>query len=350
MNVANQSMADRLRAQGPLLIAGNRGGTHIGESLLRAAETQALKAQLLESSSAYEAPRFVRAFFWRWRDRTGLHFRRYQNQLLASAEALGATTLIATGSGPITAATLQTLRARGVRCLNFSTDDPWNPVHRSRWALEALPHYDCVYTPRQANLAEFQAIGATVRYLPFGYDPKHCQIDAALAKQTPAYELLFVGGADADRKQFMRELLRGGARPSIVGDYWQKSPEFAEFALGMRPPEVLAALTANAAICLILVRRANRDGHVMRSLEAAGTGACLLVEDTPEHRALFGADGEQVRYFTTATEAAQRAQELLADRTQREALRSRLKLSMQQSAHTYRDRLETMLLNTSPAS
>ena len=53
-----------------------------------------------------------------------------------------------------------------------------------------------------------------------------------------------------------------------------------------------------AKVNLCLVRRAKRDGHVMRSFEIAAVGGCMLAQDTDEHREIFGPEGEAVRLFS----------------------------------------------------
>src|SRR4051794_8547867 len=83
----------------------------------------------------------------------------------------GPALLIATGAAPLTRSALRRLRGRGVACVNYATDDPWNKAMRAPWHLRALPEYDTVFTPRSANLNCFREIGcAAVHYLPFGYD------------------------------------------------------------------------------------------------------------------------------------------------------------------------------------
>src|SRR6516165_7140478 len=110
-------------------------------------------------------------------------------------------------------------------------------------------------------------------------------------------------------------------------------------ALGHRAPEALCALTVAAKVDLCLVRRANRDGHVMRSFEIAALGGCMLAEDTTEHREIFGPDGEAVVYFRTAREAAERARAVLADPAERARLSAASRARISSGAHTYRDRL-----------
>jgi spore maturation protein CgeB len=94
---------------------------------------------------------------------------------------------------------------------------------------------------------------------------------------------------------------------------------------------------------LCLVRRANRDGHVMRSFEIAAAGGCMLAQDSGEHREIFGPEGEAVIYFRDAKEAAQRARALLRDSFERKRLAAVLHRRIVGGAHTYAHRLATML-------
>ena len=66
---------------------------------------------------------------------------------------------------------LRALHALGVVCINYSTDDPWNPTQLAHWYLRALPAYNTVFTTRRSNLDEIRRLGcADVHYLPFAYD------------------------------------------------------------------------------------------------------------------------------------------------------------------------------------
>jgi spore maturation protein CgeB len=102
-------------------------------------------------------------------------------------------------------------------------------------------------------------------------------------------------------------------------------------------------LTRAARINLCLVRRLNRDGHVMRSLEAAALGACMLVEDTDEHRDLFGPEGEAVCYFRSAADASLAARRLVADPREIARLAESAWRKVTTGAHTYGDRLAAMV-------
>jgi spore maturation protein CgeB len=324
-------------------ILGAFGGTHIGASFLRGTVDLGIETVKLDDRDADCGNRFLRALLWRFADRRPLHLNRFSAEVIARCAEAMPDVLIATGMAPLTGAALRRLRAIGIVCVNYSTDDPWNPVLRASWHLRVLPEYDVVFTTRRANIESFAEIGCgEVHYLPFGYDEwLFCR--RARALDGPAPDVLFVGGADRDRVTFMSNFLRTGPRVTLVGGYWERFPAMRPYALGHQAPEALCALTAAAKVNLCLVRRTNRDGHVMRSFEIAALGGCMLAEDTFEHREILGEDGEAVVYFRTPQEAAERARSLLADPAECARLSVAVRARISRGAHTYRDRLVSIL-------
>ena len=325
-----------------LAIVGGFDGTHVGGSLWRAATHLGIDAAKFDVGNA-SGNRILRAALWRFGDRRLPGMHRFSKSLVAACKQSTPEILIATGAAPLTAAALRTLRAMGIVCVNYSTDDPWNPALRAFWHLRSLPQYDAVFTTRRANIGGFADIGCgNVHYLPFGYDEwLSCRRPGS--SEAPAPEVLFAGGADRDRLEFMTEFLRTGPRIALVGRYWRRFPATRPYAFGQWDPEALCALTAAAKVNLCLVRRANRDGHVMRSFEIAALGGCMLAEDTAEHREIFGPDGDAVVYFRTPREAAERARSLLADPAERARLSEAVRARISCGGHTYRDRLTTIL-------
>jgi spore maturation protein CgeB len=82
----------------------------------------------------------------------------------------------------------------------------------------------------------------------------------------------------------------------------------------------------------------------MRTFEAAASGACMLAEDTPEHRSFFGPDGECVLYFNSAGRMIAQANRLLADGALRGLLAAAAHRRITaEGRHTYADRLRAML-------
>jgi spore maturation protein CgeB len=211
------------------------------------------------------------------------------------------------------------------------------------WAQRAIRVYDCVVSPRRANMGDLSALGCrSVKYVPFGYDPRHCfpesQVDPRLSS-----DVLFVGGADKDRARWIAPLLSLDIRVALYGSYWDRYPETRGKSRGQAAPDVIRRATAAAKIALCLVRRANRDGHVMRSIEIPAIGACMLAEDTEEHRALFGPDGESVMYFDSPEQMLERVTWLLDRPDERARLASAAHRLVTHGKHAYVDRLAAML-------
>jgi hypothetical protein len=330
-------MVDSVRPKA-LAIVGNEGATNVGESLRRAAISAGYQVHLFNSFEAAGGSRVIRALSWRV-DRKPPHLSWFSNMVVERCARSTLDFLIATGAAPLTAEALRRLRAAGITCVNYSTDDPWNPNLQASWYLRALPEYAAVFTTRRANIGDFRNLGCgEVHYLQFGYD-EWLWCRPSYDADGIAPEVLFVGGADRDRVAFMIEFMRGGPAIAFVGDYWERYPAMRARSLGHRPPDAVRALTKAARINLCLVRRANRDGHVMRSFEIAALGGCMLTEDTMEHRDVFGPDGETVVYFRTPAEAAERARALLADPGERVRLSKAVQARILSGAHTYRDRL-----------
>jgi hypothetical protein len=325
-----------------LAIVGRLGGTHIGESLHHAAVAAGHAVTFFDADDAFGGGALARALAWRAGHRP-VALERFSARVAETCVRERPDLLITTGAGNVSRRSLEAVRAAGVITANYSTDDPWNPSLAARWHQRALPAYDHIFTPRRANLDDFRRAGcASVRYLPFGYDERHAAPpDAA----TPRADLdvLFVGGADSDRVAFVRDMRRSGVAATLVGGYWDRYRDLRRRSLGMRTPDELRTLTAGAKVNLCLVRRANRDGHVMRSLEIGAIGGCTLAEDTAEHRLLFGPDGEAVVYFQGPADAAAKAEAMLADAAERRRLGAALLHRIAHGGHTYGDRLASIV-------
>jgi spore maturation protein CgeB len=255
--------------------------------------------------------------------------------------------LLATGLAPLTAEAIDEIRALGAACLNYLTDDPWNPHHRTPWFLRALPRYDRVFSPRQANLADLRAASCpAVAYLPFAYHPELHRPEEPGGEEEHrrlACDVLFVGGSDSDRLPWITRLISAGLDVALYGGYWERDRATRQYSRGHADPATVRKATAAAKVALCLVRQANRDGHVMRTFEIAAMRGCMLAEDTAEHRQLLGEEGEAVLYFNSPDEMVVKARWLLDNPEERRRLAGALYQRVTGGCNTYRDRLKTML-------
>jgi spore maturation protein CgeB len=271
---------------------------------------------------------------------------KFSEEVVRLCDKFRPRAILTTGCAPVNRKALEAIGRAGISRLNFSTDDPWNPAFRARWFLDALPLYDTVFSARCANIADLEKLGRpTVRYMPFGFDPQLCYPERADAQEIGqlSADVLFVGGADRDRVPLIAALGKVAFSVALYGAYWKRFPETRRFCRGYADPNTLRKATGAAKIALCLVRRANRDGHVMRSFEIPAIGACMLTEDTEEHRQIFGADGESVVYFRSVAEMIEKARWLLERPAERQRLAAAAHARIVEGRNTYQDRLAEML-------
>lgn len=322
-----------------VLIVGEPGEVHVGRHLRVAAEQLGVAADLVDVSAAYGGGKILSKLLWLW-DRRPWSWHRFSRQVVIASQRFRPSVVIASGVCPLDAQAVLAMQRQGARVVNYSTDDPFNPAHRAQWFLRVLPKYDAVYTPRRANRDDLVRVGCqTVHYLPFAYAPDQHSRETGAANHSA--DVVFVGGADAERVELVSPLIDAGISMALYGGYWERYEATRAAYRGFAGADSIRRITASAKVCLILVRRANRDGHVMRSFEAAACGACLLVEDTAEHREIFA---DTVTYFTTPDDMVTQARALLNDpeRRRRSAEASHQRVAIE-GRNTYADRLQQIL-------
>jgi hypothetical protein len=272
-----------------------------------------------------------------------IQLTRFSRKVLALVEQDRPKMVLTTGMAPLDSSSLKKIGSMSVRTVNYSTDDPWNPAHRAGWFLRALPNYDHVFSTRKANLEDFAALGVKASHLPFGYDPELYYPDSGSGIPDSGSEepnVFLAGGGDEDRYPLVKALQKAGIGMSLWGGYWEKAGLLSG---GFLDAAGIRREVARCMVSLILVRRANRDGSAMRSFEIPACGACGVAEDSDEHRAMFGTDGEAVLYFRTPEELVRRVKEAFGNLELRAKLRANAHRAITGKPNTYVDRLKTIL-------
>lgn len=328
-----------------LVIVGNSEVFHVGAMLRRSAVALGLETTLFDTRSAFQAAWVVRQVNWRLRGHYPSQLRRFDKELIALCHTFRPDLVLVTGLVPPSASALTTIRQMGIPCANYLTDDPWNPAHRAGWFLEALPNYGLIFSPRRANLPDLEQAGCRAEYIPFAFDPALHYPEAPPSDIASGLEcdMLFYGGADQDRVALIAGVIAAGINTHLYGSYWDRYPQTRRAARGMADLRMLRWAVNRAKVTLCLVRRANRDGHVMRTFEAAAMGACLLVEDTLEHREIYGPEGDTVLYFRTVEDVIDKTRYLLDHPADRARLIAGAQRQVVHSGNTYASRLMVML-------
>jgi spore maturation protein CgeB len=335
-----------------ILIVGLCNGTHIGNAFFNAAKLAYLNPRFIDSELAYKSPKWLKQINWHLRGKYPSQLGRFSKKIVQECYNFQPELILASGIAPINPQALIHIGKRGIKRINFLTDDPWNPSHYAPWFLKALPYYDIIFSPRRSNIDDIIQAGChNVQYLPFGYDPELFYSPIEPSKQLTNSgeqsqyigDVVFAGGADQERVAYISALIRSGIKVNLYGAYWERYPETKTHTRGIADTQTLRFAIKGAKISLCLVRKANRDGHCMRTFEVPAVGACMLTEDTQEHREIFGEEGKAVVYFKTISEMVEKARWLLNNDIERQRLAQNAHLLITQGQHTYKNRLETIL-------
>jgi spore maturation protein CgeB len=329
-----------------LLIVGRDNGTNLAFAFKKIANKLGVTPTLIDCQDAYNAPFFIRKINWYFNGKYPTKMRQFNKGIVDSCLQHNFKYLLATGIVPISQEALKSMGRLGVIRINFLTDDPWNAAHHSPRFFKALPEYDVIFSPRRAMVDDLRKLGCRrVEYLPFGYDPDlfYSEPLDSLTLNSTVPDIMFAGGADRDRIPYISALIKAGFNVDLYGSYWERYPETKHSTKGQADAITVRRAIQSAKIALCLVRRANRDGHCMRTFEVPAVGTCMLTEDTSEHREIFGQEGEAVVYFRNLTEMVQKTRWLLDNEEQRQILARNAHLLITQGQHTYQDRLNTML-------
>lgn len=312
------------------------------------AQDLGLEAKLVDSRLASVDSVWRRRLAWHVFGHRPPALKSFNRHLLDTCSAFRPDVVITTGIAPVTAVLLSALKKNGAVLINYQTDDPWNPSNRARHFWPALLKYDWVFSPRHASIPDLKAFGCRrVEYLPFAYNPRVHYIEAPPSDEIASRyqcDVAIIGGADRDRYPLAEAVVDAGLQLKLYGGYWDRKHKLLPFAQGFVLGRELrwASYCASAHLCM--GRKANRDGHAMRSYELPAMGAVLLVENTEDHRKLFGPGGEAVLYYGSTEEMVSKAQLLVSyGDEKRRAMAERARARVTEGANTYTDRLRVMI-------
>lgn len=329
-----------------LIIVGVDNINHVGKAFFNGAKSLNINPLLINSNLAYQAPKLIKQLNWHLRGRYPTRLNAFSQEVLSSCINHKPQFLLTTGICPLNVQVLQEIGKLGITKINFLTDDPWNPAHLAPWFFPSLPHYDIIYSPRKDNMQDLEKAGCkNVKYLPFAYNPDLFYPEKPTESEKEQYisDVIFAGGGDGDRVQYMSALINAGINIHLYGDYWHNYQETKDSYHGYANDRTLRLAISTAKISLCLVRKANRDGNCMRTFEVPAIGGCMLTEYTPEHQEIFGLDGENVVYFKNIPEMVEKTLWLLDNESERQRLANNAHLLITQGGNTYSDRLKTML-------
>jgi spore maturation protein CgeB len=238
--------------------------------------------------------------------------------------------------------------ATGAKLVNWASDDPFSPQNSSNDLRRSIPFYDLYVSPRRAALDDLRRAGcARVAYVRFGYKPEVHFPERAAANEAGRFacDVAFIGGADTDRAPYFVRLLRDlpNLRLSLYGSNWNRYPRLRAHWRGEVFGRDFRLAASGAAIVVNLVRRANRDDHVMRTYELPACGAFVLGERTTTHEELFEG-GKEAVFFGSATELVDVVRTYLPRDRERQLIADAGRRKVVEGHNSYGDRLREILM------
>jgi spore maturation protein CgeB len=272
------------------------------------------------------------------------------NRALVEQAAAFSPDLILIGKGRwFTASALEAAKKiSGAMLVNWATDDPFNRADNSRDLIKSIPLYDLYICTKQDIMGDVRRAGcANVAYVRFGYKPEiHFPEAPATDEERDRFDcdVMFAGGCDADRTAYFEALIRAmpGVRLRLYGMYWERVRALRPYASGLAIAREYRLAVSGAKIAVNLVRRANRDDHVMRTFEIPACGGFMLTERSSTHDQLFSEDSEAA-FFTTPDEFVAKVREYLARDEDRARIAAAGYRKITQGRHSYGDRLAEII-------
>jgi spore maturation protein CgeB len=231
--------------------------------------------------------------------------------------------------------------------INYATDDPFNSAISTTDLTACIPIYDFYACTKRRIIQDIKNCGCkSVEFIPFGFDPAEHYFHALKDKSDHiqfSSEILFIGGADKDRIPIIRKIMQElNINLHLYGIYWNRDKFLKKYYHGFAYNENFRKAHSGTKIGLCLVRKANRDGHSMRSFEIPACGTFLLAERTEEHQEFFTENRDAV-FFKDSLELIDKIYYYLKHESFRKKISESGQTRIINGSNTYKDRVSRIL-------
>ena len=272
------------------------------------------------------------------------------NRALVEQAAAFAPDIILIGKGRwFTPEALEAARkVSGATLVNWATDDPFNRADNSRELVKSIPLYDLYVCTKKEIMSDVKGAGcANVAYVRFGYKPEvHFPEASSTDEERERFgcDVMFVGGCDGHRTAYFEALIRAmpDVKLRLYGNYWERVRALRPYARGFAVARDFRLAVGGAKIAVNLVRRANRDDHVMRTFEIPACGGFMLAERSATHDELFSEDNEAA-FFDSPAEFSSKVAGYLGRDEDRARIAAAGYRKITFGRHTYGDRLAEII-------
>jgi spore maturation protein CgeB len=245
----------------------------------------------------------------------------------------------------IFASSLEWARAKGIRLVNYNTDNPFlfsGKGSGNQNVTDGLPLYDLHLTyDRDIRERIVKEYGIRCELLPFGFE-ENAELYEACTRQEEECSACFVGSPDKDRVAFLEQI--AAEIPVTLYGAWEGTAMKGMFTVN---PAVHGTdfwkTLYRFRVQLNYMRPHNPASHNMRSFEVPGIGGIMLAPATVDHKAYFKTD-EEIFLYSDPQECLAKAKYLLGmAKEQADEIRRKVRTRSLVSGYSYQARARQAL-------
>ncbi len=292
---------------------------------------------------------FIWKVAYRVLGRRPLSYWALNRTLLKAARRFRPDIVLASGGKFMSPNTLKRIKQEmGATLINYATDDPFARAISAGRLRDSVALYDIYACTKKAVMEDVKEAGCKkVVYVRFAYQPAgHFPEKPETQEEKARFDsdVAFVGGCDGDRAPFFETLVRAvpSVRLNLYGRYWDRHRLLRRYHRGFAFGREYRLTLGGTKIAVNLIRRSNRDDHVMRTFEIPACGAFMLAERTDVHMELFEEDREAA-FFGSAEELAEKVKFYLVHDAARQRIAEAGYRRVTSDANSYADRLTEIL-------
>ncbi len=292
---------------------------------------------------------FLHRVFYHLSGRRPLGYWRLNRRFREIVHAFKPDVILATSGKNLSPASLRWVKEKtGALLVNYATDDPFNEAVTTSMFRQAIPLYDLYVCTKRAIIDDVRKAGCpNAMYLPFAYKP---EVHFPEGPNTPdekrrfTSDVVFIGECDEDRLPYITAMLKAipDLRLHLYGGKWDRHPALRKYHRGFAIGHNFRLAVSGAKIIFNLVRKANRDDHVMRTFEIPACGGFMLADRTDGQRAFLTEDREAV-YFSSVEEMIDKTRYYLDHPSERKRIAEAGRHRITSDKNTYKDRLRTII-------
>ena len=333
-----------------LIIGSNRNSCDVGSMLLRASKSLNCQSFIYDNNPIKYAPSMQTLkgkIFFKIANRRPYEWWSFNKNLLNYISKYNPQIIIVTGIFPLEKYIFSYANDKGIKVVNFLTDNPFARRLKTKSFLSNIKNYDVIFSTK-SNIKQklFSNKAKDVKTIFYSYDPFwHHLPDKSSELEISKFscDISFIGTGAKERLKYLNKLSSiKNIKRKVYGNSWEgiNIPKWEKCGPVLDNEFRLAMFYSKLSICLL--RKSSKDVSTQRTFEIAPCGGCGLYEDTNEHREIFKGYPEY-GFFSSPEDLLQKCKWLLNSEKEREEMKRIGFEILKSQPNTYYDRLSHIL-------